>query len=163
MDTKLHDYIARCSDKYLSFRPRTEHEMHVYLQRKLARKEELEPEKRTQLIDAYVERLKEEGRIDDEAFVRWYVAEKNYFKPRGRIRLRYDLGALGIDKHILDRVLEENEIPDTDLITQLLETKYSRIPLDEEDAREKLTQRLQRRGFSYSDIKSSIEDYRKKE
>lgn len=163
MDTKLRDYIARCADRYLSFRPRTEHEMKVYLQRKLARREELEAEQRAQLIDTKIAELKNESRIDDEAFVRWYVAEKNYFKPRGRIRLKHDLSALGVDRNLLDTILQESEVTDHELITQLLETKYARVSLDDEESYEKLIQRLQRRGFSYNDIKSAIEDYRKKE
>jgi SOS response regulatory protein OraA/RecX len=115
------------------------------------------------LADRKVSSLLEEGRLDDVAFVRWYIAEKNYFKPRGRIRIKSDLAQKGIPADLIERILEENDIPETSLIEQLLDTKYKTLDLDDEEVREKLVVRLQRQGFRYDDIKTAIEDYAQKE
>ncbi len=107
--------------------------------------------------------LVETGRVDDMSFARWYVAEKNYFKPRGRIRLKAELSQKGISTDIIDKALAESEFTDKDLLHKLL-SKYLMFESDLTDKEKlKLIQKLQRKGFSFSDSKSAIEEFLKKE
>jgi regulatory protein len=60
-----------------------------------------------ELIEGAVTRLTELGMLDDEAFGRAWVESRDRARPRGEIALRRELALKGIDRGIVDDVLEE--------------------------------------------------------
>ena len=64
------------------------------------------------LVEGAIERLLELGMLDDEAFTRAWVASRDRARPRGERALRDELRRKGIDREIVDRVLEERASAD---------------------------------------------------
>jgi regulatory protein len=62
---------------------------------------------RRDLVDGAIDRLTELGMLDDEAFARAWVESRDRARPRGERALRDELRLKGIDRSIVDRVLEE--------------------------------------------------------
>lgn len=62
---------------------------------------------RSELIDGAIARLTDLGMLDDEAFARAWVESRDRARPRGERALRDELRLKGIDRGLVDRVLEE--------------------------------------------------------
>ena len=62
---------------------------------------------RPDLVDGAIERLTELGMLDDEAFGRAWVESRDRARPRGEIALRRELALKGVDRGIVDELLEE--------------------------------------------------------
>lgn len=106
---------------------------------------------------AYVESY---GYIDDERYARTYIAYRMDTKSRQKII--QELIGKGIDKETAESAWEEEaalNMPDErEILYRTVEKKYSPdTELDEKEMR-RLQGYLVRRGFSYSDIKSVLED-----
>jgi regulatory protein len=72
---------------------------------------------RAELIDGAITRMTELGMLDDEAFGRAWVESRDRARPRGEIALRRELALKGVDRAIVDEVLEERRAsggPSTD-------------------------------------------------
>lgn len=163
MSDQLQEYINWCCDKYLSYRPRTEREMRMYLQRKLIKKGIRSKDEQAPIIEKKVQELLESGALDDKAFARWFVGEKQYFKKWGKIRIKQELMQKGISSAHAEQVLAESESEDKDLLQQLFDSKFATTDFSEEATKQKVIQHLQRRGYTYSDISSAIEEFAQKE
>ena len=62
---------------------------------------------RPELVDGAITRLTELGMLDDAAFGRAWVESRDRARPRGELALRRELGLKGIDRGVVDEVLEE--------------------------------------------------------
>jgi regulatory protein len=62
---------------------------------------------RPELIDGAIGRLTELGMLDDAAFARSWVESRDRVRPRGERALRHELALKGIDRAVLDEVLDE--------------------------------------------------------
>ncbi len=62
---------------------------------------------RSELIESAIVRLGELGMLDDEAFGRAWVESRARARPRGEIALRRELNLKGIDRAIVNDLLEE--------------------------------------------------------
>ena len=62
---------------------------------------------RAELIDGAITRLTELGMLDDAAFGRAWVESRDRARPRGEIALRRELAIKGVDRGIVDPLLEE--------------------------------------------------------
>ena len=71
---------------------------------------------RADLVEGCIERLLDLGILDDEAFARTWVESRERARPRGERALRAELRGKGIDRHVVDDVLEvrDSEQPDAD-------------------------------------------------
>lgn len=128
---------------FLSYRPRSRAEVSRYLRDKGL--SELATE-------AAMERLERAGLLDDEAFARYWISNREQFKPRGERALRYELRQKGIDDRIIDELLQ-----DRDEMESAYRAAVQRIErwrrLDPAERRRKLSGYLQRRGFGYEAIR----------
>ncbi len=133
--------------RFLSYRPRSEVEMRRYLQGK----------KVPPPIEAeVVERLTAAGLLDDQAFARYWVENRESFNPRGRHALRYELRQKGLREETIALALED--IDEEESAYRALISRARRMPpLDRGAFRKKLSSFLQRRGFSYEAIRAAIE------
>lgn len=95
--------------RLLSFRPRTE----VELLRRLAQKG-FEQEIAHEAID----RLRHLGYVDDADFARFWVSNRERFKPMGARRIRSELLQKGVSRETADEVMEE-QLPDDEYETAL--------------------------------------------
>jgi regulatory protein len=62
---------------------------------------------RSDLVDGAIVRLTELGMLDDEAFGRAWVESRDRARPRGELALRRELALKGVDRSIVDELLEE--------------------------------------------------------
>lgn len=134
-------------DKLLRFatvRPRSEKEVTDYFRRK-----EVHPS----LHDKLFEKLKHFELVDDEKFAKWWVEQRQTFKPKAKRVLQMELRQKGIPKEIIDEVLESTIVDEEKMAKELLEKKaYKWKNLPPREARMKKTQYLAGKGFSWEII-----------
>lgn len=137
---------------FLSFRPRSEFEIRQYLARKMKNKKEerkkLDEENR-EIVEKVIIKLREIGQINDEEFARWYVEQRQTFRPKGRRAVKYELLKKGVDKKIIDKVLPEGE-NELSLALKAARKKKLADPV-------KLQRFLASRGFDWETIKEAVE------
>ncbi|HZU11580.1 MAG TPA: RecX family transcriptional regulator [Chloroflexota bacterium] len=134
------DRTAGAALNFLSFRPRSRREIEQYLRRK-----GVEPPVAAEVM-ARLERL---GLIDDREFARFWVENRQTFRPRGARALKAEMRQKGLDGEVIEDVLET--LPDEVETAYRAGEKKARS-LRNEDEREflrKLLGFLQRRGFPY--------------
>jgi regulatory protein len=145
------DAIAQGRQKayrFLSYRPRSVAEMHRYL----AAKEIAEPVI-IQLIDYFTE----QQLLDDHAFARYWVEQRETFKPRSSFALRQELRQKGISAHIIDAALAGLDEQQAARKAALKKVRlWANLP--REQFRQKAGSFLQRRGFSYQVIEPVISE-----
>lgn len=125
---------------YLGYRPRSKSEVQAYLKRRAVPEE---------LIPGLVGRLQASGLLDDEAFARYWVDNRESFRPRGVRSLRFELRRKGVDDSIADDALAGLDEPES--AYRAAENRARRMTtLDYDSFRRRLDGFLQRRGFSYS-------------
>jgi regulatory protein len=81
------------------------------------------------LVDGAIERLLELGMLDDRAFAEAWIASRDRARPRGERVLRQELLQKGIDRSLIDELLEERRTgeegeatePDLEAARRLLE------------------------------------------
>ena len=104
-----------------------------------------------------IERFEELDLLDDEAFARYWIDQRARFKPRGKPLLRQELRQKGVDQQIVNDLLEETD--DSAAAMQAAEKKVrSLMRYPEDQFRKKLTGFLQRRGFSYQEIREVVDE-----
>jgi regulatory protein len=124
---------------YLSYRPRSRAEVDRYLQ-----KRDL-PER---LVRAVAERLERAGLLDDEAFARYWVENRERNQPKGLRALRYELRVKGISNETIERVLVSVDVPDS-AYRSVARKAQQLAHLDQQAFTKKIIEYLARRGFNY--------------
>jgi regulatory protein len=106
-----------------------------------------------------VEKLRELGLVNDENFARRYYKEltqgSKHLSPRGA---KYKLIEKGIDRNLIDIIMEDTEVDEQEQIRILIEKKYSNFNTDEK-YRRRAVSALQRKGFRWDDIKSVMKEF----
>jgi regulatory protein len=71
---------------------------------------------RVELVEGAIARLVELGMLDDQAFARTWIESRDRARPRGERALRSELSQKGIERQLVDDVLEARatEQPDSD-------------------------------------------------
>ena len=136
------DAITQAVDKaahFLAYRPRSEQEV----RRNLAQKKFPEA-----IIEAAIERLHELTYLNDEAFARFWMENRQQFKPRSPMALRHELRQKGVANHVIELVLAD--VDTEDAAYRAAQERVRRLKgLDRQTFRKKLGGFLQRRGFAY--------------
>ena len=132
--------------RFLSYRPRSQVEVERHLRRKAIAED---------VIGDVIARLKRAKYLDDEEFARFWLENRERFRPRGRRALRYELRQKGVSDEIITRLLDE---VDDDVAAWLaIEgrlTRWAHLPGGE--FRQKVAGYLSRRGFDYSTISVTL-------
>lgn len=136
----------RCLD-YLTYRPRSRSEVRTYL-----KKYEVEEAH----AEAVIARLERAGLIDDEAFARFWVENRESFRPRGPLALRHELRQKGVDDRTIDQVLDPVDTVDSAYRSGRKKAEQLRHA-DRDTFYRKLTAFLARRGFDYDTAREVTE------
>jgi regulatory protein len=125
---------------FLSYRPRSSAEVRQNLSKRGISES---------LIEETLNRLQSTGLVNDEAFARAWVENRNTFRPRGKPALRMELRRKGLSDEIVQSVLD-TQVNEADLALTTAR-KYARrlTGLEWPEFRQKLSGFLARRGFSY--------------
>jgi regulatory protein len=124
---------------YLSYRPRSKAEVVAYLQGRDV------PE---QQIESVIERLERVGLLDDEAFARFWVENRERFRPRGIRALRYELRNKGLDERVIEEALASVDASASAYRAAGKKARQLRHA-DQQTFQRKVMDYLARRGFDY--------------
>ena len=146
---QMEDTVQEAHDRalsYLAYRPRSRSEMGHYLRRKAVP---------PQVIEEIQGRLSAAGLLDDAAFARYWVDNRETFRPRGRRLLRQELRQKGVDDELITETLSVVDEQQSAYRAALQQgTRYDR--LDDDLYRQKMYSFLRRRGFEYEVIRETI-------
>lgn len=133
--------------RLLTLRPRSV----VEIRQNLARNAVAPP-----VIDATIERLQYLGYLDDQVFASFWVEGRQRSKPTSPRALRYELMQKGVDKTVIDSVLADLDADETAYRAALGQNRKLR-GLTKRAYRDRVGAFLQRRGFSYSVARKTIQ------
>ena len=141
--------------RYLGGRPHTVAEIHRHLRGKRFD---------VVAVDHAIDRLRAQRYVDDEAFARWWVEQRDRFKPRGDRALKSELLGKGVSRDVIDVVLGDRA-PDADVeqAKKALSRPMTRwATLEPQERKRKIHTYLAARGFDYGTIdeviRASVED-----
>lgn len=126
------------------------------LRRKLLKKFP-EPES----VERVIKRLEELNYLNDEKFVSDWIEYRLNFKPRGRLLLRRELLAKGLNPDLVEKTLEivYNRDRERGELKDLITLREKRYTPDRK-GRNRLTAYLLRRGFIWQDIEEIYKNKR---
>ncbi len=134
---------------YLSRRPRSIMEMNDYLSKK-----GFAP----LVVDGVVQRLRDENYLNDNTFAKNYLENRKRNKPKSLFAFRYELGNKGIHPTIIDQSLAGYD--DLELAFLAVRPKIRLWQhLDGESLKKKVFGYLRYRGFNFSVIQSTWQDF----
>jgi regulatory protein len=109
-------------------------------------------------IDQAVDQLRAQRYIDDEAFARYWVEQRDTHRPRGERAIVSELMQKGVAREVIDLVLGERE-PDADVkrAREAIRRPITRwLTLSDIERKRKIHQYLAQRGFSYDVIEEVL-------
>jgi len=133
--------------RFLSYRPRSCVEIERYLRRKGSA---------DAALPDVMARLEQAGYLNDEVFARFWVDNRQRFRPRGQRALAYELRQKGVSSQTIASAL--HDLDQEKAAWQAIEGRLSRWnDLTNEQLRRKVTAFLQRRGFEYEVIQLTLQ------
>ena len=133
--------------RFLSYRPRSVDEVNRYLAGKQVPDD---------LIAQTVDRLQQAGLLDDETFARFWVENRESFRPRGKAALRYELRRKGLGEEAIQAAIQD--VDESEGAYRIAQAQAQRLAgVDRQAFRQRLGGYLSRRGFSYGVIRETIE------
>lgn len=150
--------------RLVSFRPRSKKEFVDALQA-ACKKRHIED---VSIIDTVLTRLTELSYIDDKKFAKWWIDQRNQFRPKGWRALSFELQQKGVGREILETLHNEldsadasNDETNAATLASKAIVKFARLPIKEQKM--KLYSYLKRRGFESSVICRVVDAMAKKE
>jgi regulatory protein len=136
---------------FLSYRPRSRAEVRRYLLRK-----ETPPD----IIDAAMARLDRYDLVNDRSFATFWIENREQFSPRGVRAIKNELRMKGVDRDVVDELIEDEEEKDEELALRAARKKALSLTqnpsMDFNTFRNRLGSFLQRRGFNYDVSKRTV-------
>lgn len=143
------DQYQRCLNsalRFLAYRPRSEGETRERLKKKGYSGED---------IEKTVARLRELALLDDAAFAQYWKENRSAFKPRGQRLLKVELRHKGLEREVIDQAVQG--LDDKAGAYQAAVGKARSLGgADFAEFRRKLGGYLQRRGFDYTTVSSTV-------
>jgi len=147
------DDTAKATDaaiRLLTARPRAVREIRDRLRRK---------EYDDETIERVIERLRDWRYIDDEAFARYWVENRESNRPRGRRLLEQELRLKGVERETVSHAIEDAEIDERAGALEIARAKLRSYRGEEEAvARRRLGGFLARRGYGYDVVKPVLDE-----
>ncbi len=132
------------SIRFLSYRPRSQWEIENKLKNKKYNRD---------IINNTIDWLKEKKLIDDKIFSQMWIKDRINKKASGKLRLRKELYNKGIDREIIESVINDffdQEIDELELAYQMIQKKKNSLMLKNIQLEpQKIVSLLKNRGFSY--------------
>lgn len=157
---------------FISYRSRSKREIEDYLKRTFLypkpktyidkdsqrqfKKVEVDADKIKNLIERIMERLTAKGHIDDQAFAKAWVTNRQLTKKTSLRKLEVELKVKGIAEDIIATVLQNSEIDEKQNLEDVI-IKKQRLKRYQDD--KKLIPLLLRQGFNYDDIKQVLGEF----
>lgn len=134
--------------RFATLRPRSEKEVKDYFRRKKVHES---------LHKKLFEKLKHLELVDDEKFAKWWVEQRQAFKPKSLRILKQELRIKGIKKETIEEVLGETKVDEEKMARELVEKKsYKWKNLLPREAKLKISQYLAGKGFGWEVIEKVV-------
>jgi len=141
---KTLDYLLR----FATLRPRSEQEIHQWLKRKKVHES---------LHSKLIVKLRKFELLDDREFAKWWVGQRLQFRKKSKRELVFELRKKGIEKSLIDDILDEVKINEEGIAKKLIKNKaYRWDRLEDKIAKQKKTEYLARKGFPWEVIKKVL-------
>jgi regulatory protein len=110
-------------------------------------------------IDQAVDQLRGQRYIDDEAFARYWVEQRDVHRPRGQRAIVSELMQRGVAHEVIDLVMGERGAGvEVERAREAIRRPITRwMTLSDVDRKRKIHQYLTQRGFSYDVIEEVLE------
>lgn len=142
--------------EYSLMRPHSERELSDYLYRKTrdtrTKTGAIKKGVSKALTERVYERIIQKGYVNDEAFARYWVENRQLRKGISKRKLQSELASKGVNRTIIDSLLAQSDRNDQHELQKIIEKKAGKY-----NDEQKLVAYLARQGFSYDDIKQAIE------
>ncbi len=143
---------------YLKFRLRTVEEMRGYLYKKIEKTHWSRAD-----ADKVVDYLIDIKLLDDRKFIEAFAEDRKTFKPKSSYLLTQELLKHQINKDLIDEYFAKNPFNEKEMAEKALSSRWSRFKdLPQDQCRQKSSQFLLRRGFSWEIVKKTINKLMKK-
>lgn len=109
------------------------------------------------------DRLEELGLLNEERFARSYVDELIRRKHLSRSGLKTALIQKGVQRDIIETVLEEVDVDPVEQIRELLATKFKNRDLSDEKQKTRTVNALLRLGYRYNEIHAAMGEWMENE
>ncbi len=97
--------------------------------------------------------------VDDEAFARYWIEQRETNRPRGRQLLAQELRLKGVDREVIREAIAEAGVDEQAAARQLAEAKLPRYrQLDPQVRWRRLGAYLMRKGFRYETVRAVLQD-----
>lgn len=136
--------------RYLGPRPRSVLEVRRHLAKK--RYDERE-------VAEAIGRLRDQGYVDDAAFARYWLEQRDRYRPKGPYALRSELRAKGVTRDVIDSALADTAEGRNEAVSALaaLQPRLARWrELSERERKAKAQSFLAQRGFSFEAIEEVL-------
>lgn len=154
-DEKLHEIINKSDERRAK-----EKALNLITYRDHSKKELVDKIKRTcseEMAEQAAQQMEELGLVDDRVFAEKYAKELLRKKHMSAKAIKYKLREKGISDTISEEIILQLEIDPYEEIKQVLEKKYYDYDTNEKTKKRAISA-LQRLGWSWSDIKSAMEN-----
>ena len=95
--------------------------------------------------------------LDDLKFAKWWVDQRQNFKPKPTRILKIELTQKGIVKEIIENVLDGTKVDEEKMAKELIERKmYKWKNLEPRIAKQKMSQYLAGKGFGWSIVSKVV-------
>lgn len=142
--------------KFLSYRPRSEEEVRKKLLQSRGRFKSAKRNTTPEIAEKIIAKLKEYKFINDEEFVKWWIQQRTNYKPRSLRLIKMELGQKGIDKDLMDQVIDDLRLTIDDLQSakKLIEKRVNKYKgLERNEKFQKVARYLASKGFNYDIIR----------
>lgn len=154
---KLRDYAL----KLLSYRPRSVQEIRGKLMQ-LSIKRGI----KLTYVDKVISDLTTLNLLNNEEFAKWWLEQRQTFRPKGEKLLKMELKSKGIEKEVIDRIFTKKPEEKNRELENALTVARKKFPLYKNLPKEKIKIRLAghlvRRGFAWEIIYQVIDVMLKK-
>jgi len=134
--------------RFIEYRPRSKSEVRQRLGRKGFDED---------TIDKALARLEELNLLNDVDFAKYWVEQRETFKPRSQMALRQELLQKGVNRTIIDEIIQDiDEEAAARRAAQKQIHRWRKLP--EDQFKKKAIAYLQRRGFQYLTAKETIDE-----
>ena len=146
---KVYEIALGKSFKYLSFRARSEKEVRDYLSKKEI------PEI---IINQTIQKLQDMKYLDDDEFTTWWIEQRQGPRPKSKLFIKLELKQKGIADTIIEKHLNNSQ-NDLETAKKLFTKKQRTFERYTGDTyKQKVSQFLARRGFSWDIIKEVLKN-----
>lgn len=156
MEDEQYQKLEGYALKLLSFRPRSQKEIQGKL-KVYGIKKDIS----AKMVEKIMHYLLGENLINDEEFAKWWLDQRQSFRPKGARIIRMELANKGISREIVDQILTDTKdqgFTEVDLAKKVIEKKnYVFKNLSAKERKIKISQLLARRGFDWETISQVID------